>query len=317
MKKSVSKKALVFGITGQDGSLLAQELLKKKIKVFGVLTSGRKNFKNLKKLNVFNKIRLLDCSKTKTKKIILNTKCDYIYFFSGLASVTKSNMYKYLSIQSNNRILIEILETVRINNLKKVKIVNASSSEIFGKNKVTNNENSDINPVSYYGLAKSISTEICRSYRKQFGLKVFNAILFNHESPLRPSDYVLQKVIQVAKKISLNKEKKIILGDLDVSRDWGWAPEYIKILIKLTSLKISDDFIICTGKNSKLREIVKYIFAIHNLDYKKYVSSSQKLLRPYEVKKISGSNKKLLSSINYKPKIKIMSIINKMVKNEF
>jgi GDPmannose 4,6-dehydratase len=317
MKKFANKKILIFGVTGQDGSLLAKEFLNKNYKVYGVLTSNRKNFKNLNRLKILDKLTLIDSSRIKTSKIILNSKCSYIFFFSGLSSVTKSNLYKNLSLNSNNKLLIEILETIRVHKLKKIKVLNASSSEIFGNNRGYNTEDSEINPASYYGLAKSISTEICKAYRLQFGIKVFNAILFNHESPLRPSEYVLQKVISGVKKISLKKEQKLLLGNIDVSRDWGWAPEYVRIMSKLIDIKNPGDFIISTGKNVKLKDVIKNIFLYYKLDYRKYTKISKNLLRPYEIEKISGNNKKLTKEINYKPKILINEIIKKMIKKEY
>lgn len=317
IKKSQNKKILIYGVTGQDGSLLAREYVKNNFKVFGVLTTKKRNYKNLKTLKIFNKIKILDGLKISTKNIIQKTKCNYIFFLSGLASVTKSDAKRFESITSNNKILIEILEFIREKNLKKIKILNASSSEIYARNRNTNNEKSEINPASYYGLAKSISTEIVRAYRSQFGIKVFNAILFNHESPLRPSEYVIQKIIQKSKKIISKKNNKLSLGNLDVSRDWGWAKEYVYIMTKLIKLSQADDYIISTNQNKKLRDIVKYIFLYHGLNYKKFIYQKKSLFRTYEVNKISGNNKKLIKAIKYKPKIFIKQIINKMINKEY
>jgi len=317
MKKFHNKKILIFGVSGQDGSLLAKEFLKKNYEVFGVFTSKRENLKNLKKLKILEKIKFFNIKNFKTSEIILKTKCKYIFFFSGLASVTKSNIKKYLSITSNNNILIEILETIRKKKLNNIKVLNASSSEIFGKNKEKNYEESDINPVSYYGLAKSISTEISKAYRTQFKIKIFNAILFNHESPLRPNEYALQKIIKNVQKIYQKKIKKIKLGDIEVSRDWGWAPEYVKILIKIIFLKSPDDFIVCTGNNYRLKKIIKNIFLYYKLDYKKFISKTKKFIRPYEVKKISGDNTKLKKAIKYIPKIDAKDLIFKMINKEY
>lgn len=308
---------LILGITGQDGSLLASSYLKKKHKVFGYLTTNNKNFSNLKKLGIFSKIKLFSFSKDSIEKVILKTKCKYIFFLSGLASVAKGNVNKYDSLTSNNYLLIRILEFLRKKNMKNTKILNASSSEIFGKSKKCHTEESAINPASYYGLAKSISTEIARSYRLQFGIKIFNAILFNHESPLRSTDYAIQKIISKTENIFLKKSKKINLGNLEVTRDWGWAPEYVEIMSKVINLKTAGDFIICTGKNTQLKNIVKKIFFHYHLDYKKFVKISASLFRSYEIKKISGNNNKLAKKINYKPKILINEIIKKMIKKEY
>tara|TARA_X000000950_G_C13798952_1_gene612687 strand:- start:167 stop:1123 length:957 start_codon:yes stop_codon:yes gene_type:complete len=318
MRKYKKKdKILIFGVSGQDGSILAKEYLKNKFEVYGVFTSGRKNYKNLKKLGINKKIKILNLKNNTVDKIIVKTNCKKIFFFSGVASVTQSDFNKNISIKSNNELLIEILEVIRNRNLKNIKILNASSSEIFGKNYFMNIEESELNPVSYYGVAKSISTEIVRAYRLQFKIKVFNAILFNHESPLRPKDYVIKKIIYNVKQIHLKKSSKIKLGNLEVSRDWGWATEYVNIMKKIINLNTADDFIICTGHNYKLREVVNLVFSHYNLNYKNYVYQSKNLLRLYEVKKISGSNKKLFKTINYKPKIFMKEILSRMINNQF
>ena len=308
---------LILGITGQDGSLLALSYLKKHKRVFGYLTTKRKNFKNLKKLKIFDQIKLFDCSKNSIEDVIAKTKCKYIFFLSGVSSVTKADLFKQDTINSNSRLLIKILEFVRKYRNKDIRILNASSSEIFGKNRKKNTEESEINPVSYYGLAKSISTEIVKTYRLQFGIKAFNAILFNHESPLRPDEYVIQKIISNTQDIFLKKKKKFFLGNLDVSRDWGWAPEYVDIMIKLIDLKNAGDFIIATGINSKLRKVVQSDYSHYGLDYRRFIKISKRFLRSSEIKKISADNTKLIKTINYKPKILMKHIIKKMIKKEY
>jgi len=310
------KSILILGITGQDGSLLAKYYLEKNFKVYGYLTTKRKDLKNLKKLKLLKNIELFRYNKDAIGDVILKTKCAYIFFLAGVSSVTKSNLIKYNAIVSNSFLLIQILEFVRKKNIKNIKILNASSSEIFGRTNKKNDESSEINPVSFYGLSKSISLEIAKAYRTQFGIKIFNVILFNHESSLRPKEYVIKKIIIAAKNIYLKKINKLDLGNLEVTRDWGWASEYVQIMYKIMNLKKEDDFIIATGKNTKLLNIVKYIFAHYNLNYKKYIRKSKSLIRSYEIKKISANNNKLQKAIKYKPKILINEIIKKMINRE-
>tara|TARA_B110000977_G_scaffold175638_1_gene230538 strand:- start:18560 stop:19522 length:963 start_codon:yes stop_codon:yes gene_type:complete len=308
---------LILGITGQDGSLLALNYINNNKKVFGYLTRKKKNYKNLKKLKILNKVKLFDGTKNSIENVISKIKCKYIYFLSGTSSVTTADLFKQEAIESNSNLLIKILEFVRKNKLKSIRILNASSSEIFGQNIQRNSEVSVINPSSYQGLAKSISTEIARAYRLQFGIKIFNAILFNHESTLRPKDYVIQKIISKAQDIFLKKTNKILLGNLDISRDWGWAPEYVEIMKKLINFKNPGDFIVATGVNEKLRNVVNFIFSYYNLDFKKYVYVSKKFIRKNEILKISANNTKLVKAINYKPKILVKKIITKMIKKEY
>ena len=319
-KLKIDKKSiLIFGITGQDGSLLANEYLKKKFKVYGVITTRRKNFSNLKKLKIIKKINLLSCLNVNKKKIeylVKKSRCSIIYLLSGISSVSKSQEYKYETILSSNLILIEIIEFLRINSLNKIKVFNASSGEIFGDNIGKNNEDSKNNPLSYYGIAKTISLNISKAYRKQFKLKIFNGILFNHESNLRPKTFVIKKVIHGANMILNKRIKRISLGNTNVFRDWGWAPEYVKILYKIMKTSEPDDYIIATGKITKLDSIVKKIFNNYKLNKNKHIKKSKKLNRVLEPLKIQADITKLKKKIKYVPKISINNIIKMMIAEE-
>mgnify|MGYP006079431137 FL=1 len=320
LKFEINKKSiLIFGITGQDGSLLAEQYLKKKYKVFGVFTNRKKNLTNLNKLKIHKKIQMFQCTKIDKENIeslIKKTKCSIIYLLSGISSVKKSEEYKNETILSNNLILIEILEFLRLNRLKNIKIFNASSGEIFGDNLGKNNEESKANPLSYYALAKTISLEISRAYRAQFKLKIYNGILFNHESHLRPKSYVIKKLINGVNQIHEKKIKKLTIGNTRVYRDWGWAPEYIKIFYKVMSTNIPDDYIIATGKTTKLDNVVKKIFSHYKLKKNKYLIKSRSLNRALEPLKINADIKKLRKKIKIIPKISIDKIISMMITEE-
>ena len=319
-KLKINKKSiLIFGVTGQDGALLAKEYLNKNFKVFGVITTRRKNFSNLKKLKIIKKIKLfrcLDINKKRIKFLIKESRCSIVYLLSGISSVKKSQEYKYETILSSNLILIEILEFLRLNNLNNIKVFNASSGEIFGDNIGKNNENSKNNPLSYYGLAKTISLNIGRAYRKQFKLKIFNGILFNHESNLRPKTFVIKKIINGANMIFNKKIKRITLGNTNVYRDWGWAPEYVKIIYKIMNTPIPDDYIIATGKITKLDNVVKKVFNFYKLKKDKYLKKSKSLKRVLEPFKIQADIKKLKKKIKYEPQISINNIIQMMIAEE-
>jgi GDPmannose 4,6-dehydratase len=316
----ISKKSiLIFGITGQDGSLLAKEYLNKNFKVFGVITSKFFSPINLEKLNILKKVKLFHCAnidKLDIRFLIRKTQCSTIFLLSGISSVKKSETYKHETILSNNLILIEVLEFVRVNNLIDIKIFNASSGEIFGDNKGLNDEDSALNPLSYYALAKSISLEISRSYRVQFKLKVYNGILFNHESHLRPETYVIKKIITGANDISNKKIKKLTLGNTNVYRDWGWAPEYVKIIYKIISKTKPDDYIIATGKTTKLDHLVTKIFNHYKLKKIDYLEKSHSLKRILEPIRIDANVKKLRKKIKYIPKISISDIILMMIEKK-
>jgi len=316
----ISKKTiLIFGITGQDGSLLAKEYLNKNFKVFGVITSKIFSPINLDKLNILEKVKLFHCAnidKLDIELLVRKTQCSIIYLLSGISSVKKSETHKHETILSNNLILIEVLEFIRVNNLKDIKIFNASSGEIFGDNVGKNNEDSPLNPLSYYALAKSISLEISRSYRVQFKLKIYNGILFNHESHLRPKTYVIKKIINGVDNISNKKIKKLTLGNTNVYRDWGWAPEYIKIIYKIMNSSKPSDYIIATGKITKLDDIVTKVFNHYKLQKKNFLKKSNNFNRKLEPMQIKADITKLKKKLNYAPKILIDAIISSMIAEE-
>ena len=290
------KSILIFGITGQGGSLLAKEYLNKNFKVFGVITSKIFSPINLDKLNIRKKVNLFHCAnvdKKNIKLLIRKTECSIIYLLSGISSAKKSEKYKYETIHSNNLVLIEILEFLRLNNLKNIKIFNATSGEIFADNVGVNNVSSKINPLSYYALGKSISLEISRSYRIQFKLKIYNGILFNHESHLRPKTYVIKKIINGVNNIFNKKIKKPTSDNTQVYRDWGWAPEYIKIIYKIMNKATPEDYIIATEKTTKLDHVVTKVFDRYKLKKNNYLKKSKTLSKTLESIKIDADIKKI------------------------
>ena len=319
-KKKIHKKSiLIFGITSQDGSLLAKHYIDKNFTVYGVVTSKKFSSRNLNKLNIIRKVKLfhnINVNEKSIKNVINKSKCSIIYLLSGDSSVKKSEKLKYETITSNNLILIEILQILTFNNLKKIKVFNASSGEIFGDNKGPNNENSKINPLSYYALAKSISLEIGRAYREQFKLKIYNGILFNHESFLRPKTYVIKKIISGVNDISNKKTNKLEMGNTEVYRDWGWAPEYVKIIYKIMNSAEPSDYIIATGKITKLDHIITKVFNNYKIKKKNFLIKSKNFSRKLESIKIEADITKLKKKIKYVPKILIDSIIASLIMDE-
>ena len=319
-KKRINKKTiLIFGITGQDGSLLAKHYIDKNFTVYGVVTSKKFSPRNLNKLNIKRKVKLfhnIRVEEKSIKNIINKSKCSIIYLLSGVSSVKKSETLKYETIISNNSILIEILQILTFNNLKKIKVFNASSGEIFGDNKGANNEDSKINPLSFYALAKSISLEIGRAYREQFKLKIYNGILFNHESLLRPKTYVVRKIISGVNDIYNKKTNQLKMGNTEVYRDWGWAPEYVKIIYKIMNESEPSDYIIATGKITKLDQIISKVFNHYKIKKKNFLKKSKNLNRKLEPIQIKADITKLKKKIKYTPKTMIDSIISLMIAEE-
>lgn len=319
-KKIINKKSvLIFGITGQDGSLLAKHYIDKNFIVYGVVTSKKFSSRNLNKLNISRKVKLfqnININEKNIEQIINKSKCSIIYLLSGVSSVKKSEKLKYETITSNNLILIQILQILTFHNLKKIKVFNASSGEIFGDNKGLNNENSKINPLSFYALAKSISLEISRAYREQFKLKIYNGILFNHESLLRPKTYVIRKIISGVNDINNKKKNELKIGNTGVYRDWGWAPEYVKIIYKIMNTSEASDYVIATGKVTKLDYIITKVFNHYKIKKNNFLKKSNKLKRKLEPIEIKADISKLKKKIKYTPKIFIDKIVSLMITQE-
>ena len=309
----MDKVALIVGIAGQDGSLLAKYLLSKNYRVIGTTTSNRKQ--NLIKLGIYYKIKLINkknYDENFFKRIFLDYNINELYNLSGQSSVAKSEKLINETIDSNILPLVDILEVIRKNSYK-IKIINAVSSEMFGNTYERISEKSKINPLSFYGLAKSIAYEIAKSYREQFQINISNLILFNHESNLRPNNFVIKKIVSESKKITKNKNLKIKVGNINISRDWGWAPEYVEVMYKIANSKFNEDFVVATGKNFKLIEIIKKIFSIQNLKIKNNLKISKSLFRKNEILKTRANINKIKRKLNWKSKFKIEKILLRLI----
>ena len=313
--------ALIFGITGQDGSYLSKLLLSKNFKVFGTTRKLKKKYPNFEKLKLNNsKIKIFSLTKTsegKITKIINKINCTHIFYLSGISSVAVSHIYRKKTLLVNTAGLVDILESCR-KIKRKIKIYNASSSECYG-----NQENKKINeltkfkPGSPYALSKVINYHITKNYRDNLGMWIANGISFNHDSPLRPNNFVFKKIINGIKKIENKKIKYLELGNLNISRDWGWAPEHIKYIYKIIMKKNPSDYVIGTGTTTKLKVILKKIFKIKKLSLKKNLKINKKYFRPNDIISNCANIKKLKKDFNDYPNTNIDTIIEKFLKNSY
>ena len=306
------KKALIFGITGQDGSYLAKYLLRKNYKVDGI--SKNFNKKNLIMLKIKEQIRIYNYNQN-IIKLLKKNNYDEIYFFGGQSNVVKSFSTKKITYQTQVMPLVPVLEYLRLNK-NKTKFLYACSSEIFGnfECKKRKNENSSKQPISPYGLSKLIGYEMIKSYRQMFGINVCSAIFFNHESPLRSKEYVVKKIIDYVKG---DQKKKLKLGNINVKRDWGWGPEFIELCHRILNSKHIDDYVIATGKTNSLKKILKEIFSIKNLDYREFVSINEKKKRKFDINENYANIQKVSSKLKWKPKFGLKQIVHKMYYNEY
>ena len=309
------KTALIFGITGQDGSYLTKLLIKKGYEVFGV-SRKKKIISNFKKLKIKrNKVKIFYINKINQEKIqsvIKKSKCDKIFYLSGITNVGYSFEHSYKNI----KYIFYILEACKNIN-HKVKIYNSLSSECFGNHNKLINEQSNFNPISPYGLSKSISYYLIKYYKQTHNIWVSNGFVFNHESPLRTNKFVIKKIVNSVKLISLNKLDKISIGDLSIKRDWGWAPEFVKFIYKISELKKPADFIIATGKTTTLKSVLSYLFKILKIKPKNKVDINKKLFRQFEIKKNNANISKLKKTFKDYPKITIFKILEKMNSNTY
>ena len=314
----IKRKAFIIGVSGQDGSYMSKYLLNKKYLVFGFTRSKTKeNLKNLNLLNIKKKIKLTMYKENDPEKIlkdILKIKPNEIYFFSGQSSVSLSFKKPLETYESNVNILFEILELLRIKKLNNVKIFNSSSSDCFGKNKnLLNNEKSLFFPVSPYAKAKSFSFWLTKFYRENYKIHSKSGILSNHESPLRPTSFVLKRIISFAKN---HKKNYLKLGNIEVSRDWGWAPEFTKAIYKINTARLPDDYVVGTGKITSLKYIVKKIFKMKKIDKKFLKINNKSSVRLFDINKIGINPKKINKELKWKSKTNINQMINKMFSNE-
>ena len=315
----VKKKAIIFGITGQDGSYLSRLLIKKNYNVFGVTRNRKKtNLKNLFKLKIRNKIKIIelkDYNQKKIYKLIKKISPKEIYYLAGESSVGYSFKDPITSYMSNNEVLFYILETARMLK-KKFKVYNSTSSECFGNRKDYKcNEKTNFNPVSPYGRSKSFSFWLSKYYRDNYNVKISNGILFNHESPLRNTNFVTQKIISFAKKFKGKKDEILSIGNIKIMRDWGWANDYVDAIHKITSHKIDDDYVIGTGQSFSLKEFIKIIFKEKKIPITR-IKVLKKFFRPFEIYNIVADNRKIRQKLKWTPKIKFKEMAIKLLRNE-
>jgi GDPmannose 4,6-dehydratase len=317
------KTALITGITGQDGPYLAELLLSKHYKVIGFSPdTSAFQMRNLKYLNLLDKVELytanlLDLSNI--IRIVEKTKPDEVYHLAAQSSVGLSFDQPIGTLEFNIISTSNMLEAIRIVN-PKIRFYNASSSEMFGnvkEHQLPVTEESVLHPVSPYAISKATAHWVTINYREAYGLYANCGILFNHESALRGENFVTKKIINTAVKIKKGLEKKLTLGNLDIKRDWGYAPEFIKAMWLMLQQNKPDDFIICTGKPQSLEDFAKTVFQKLNLDFDKFVIADKKHFRPVELAVIYGDNSKAKKLLDWHYKISFNELIDKLIEDEY
>ena len=319
MKKKKIK-SLIFGISGQDGSYLSRFLIDKKNKVYGTSRNcSQKNLSNLVKLGVLNKIKIIQCDPKNfkiVKKLIKRIKPQEIYYLCGQSSVTKSFTNPAEAFKSNTLGLLNILEIIKTTN-KKIKLFNAVSGHFYAnKNNNVYNEKSNIAPHSPYGVSKASSFWLTKIFREWYEIKCCSGILFNHESPLRSDEFVTKKIIKHCQLIKKGKLKYLYLGDINIYRDWGWAPEYVKAMYLMLRQKHLKDLVIGSGKRYSLENFVYEVFRLLKISRNRLKVNTKKLIRKRDIKSYRADPKLAKKILKWEAKTTFKQIIYKMVNGQ-
>jgi GDPmannose 4,6-dehydratase len=313
------KKALITGINGQDGSYLAEFLIDKGYEVFGTLKRNSVAENQTARLDsVYNKIKLFYADLTDLSSlisVIQKTQPDEIYNLAAQSHVRISFDQPIYTAQVTGVGTLNMLEAVRL--IKPdAKIYQASSSEMFGNSIDSDGfqrETTPMNPVSPYGCAKVYSYNICKNYRNSYDMFISNGILFNHESPRRGTNFVTNKVVKEAVKIKLGLSNKLALGNLDATRDWGHAKDYVEAMWMILQLETPNDYVCSTGVSHTVKELCEYVFRKLDLSYQDYIVLDEKFLRPEELNDLKGDNSKLKKHTGWEPTYTFESMLDEMI----
>jgi GDPmannose 4,6-dehydratase len=281
------KRALICGVSGQDGAYLAKLLLGKGYAVTGTSRNAAAgSFINLQKLGISNDVKTISMAigdAGSVLSIIRKVAPDEIYYLAGQSSVGLSFEQPLETMESIALGAIHLLEAIRFLN-RPVRFYNAGTSECFGDTgEFRANENTAFHPRSPYAIAKASAHQLISVYRESYGLYACTGILFNHESPLRPERFVTQKIVRAAARIAKGSSETLQLGNLDVYRDWGWAPEYVEAMWLMLQQERPDDFVIATGETVSLRYLLARAFSFFGLDWNSHVNIITDLQRPLDI----------------------------------
>jgi GDPmannose 4,6-dehydratase len=319
----MAKVALITGITGQDGSYLAEQLVAKNYEVHGLVrrssTFNTARLENLYKSTELKQeinLHYVDSlDSIHLYKVISDIKPDEIYNLAALSHVGQSFDQPEYSAETAGLGLLRILEVVKSAG-SKTKIYQASTSELFGSTLPPQNELSEMVPQSPYAVAKLYAHNIARVYREAYGIHVSTGILFNHESPRRSRTFVTRKITTGVAEIVRGEKQSLYLGNLESKRDWGFAPEYTEAMWRILQLDNPVDLVISTDKQYSVRDFCKFAFEHVGLNWKDYVKTSPQFVRPLEVESLMGDSSKARSIINWNPQVFTPELAGIMVESD-
>jgi GDPmannose 4,6-dehydratase len=319
--KSRRGTALILGVSGQDGSYLADLLIRRGLDVHG--TSRDKDvaaYAGLKRLGIYNRVTHHSAVLSDFRSVITvlnNVRPALIFNLAAQSSVGLSFEQPVETIDSIMHGAINVMEAMRFLALD-AKFYNAASSECFGNTSQEQpaGETTMFSPRSPYAVGKAASFWAVANYREAYGLFVCNGLLFNHESPLRPARYVTQKIVRSAVEIAAGRASTIELGMLNIARDWGWAPEYVDAMARMLDLDTPEDFVIATGETRTLEDFVAAVFACLGRDWRNHVIDNPALHRPTDIMYSSGNPSKAARLLGWKAEQKMAGVVNLLVEAE-
>lgn len=314
----MTKKALITGISGQDGSYLSEYLISMGYEVYGIVRRNSVVEHQRNRISHLNNINLVYGDLNDQHSLInalKSFKPDEIYNLAAQSHVRISFEVPQFTTQVNALGVLNLLEAIR-EVVPDSKFYQASSSEMFGNSVDADNfqrETTPMKPVSPYGIAKLFAFHTTKFYREAYGLKASNGILFNHESPRRGSNFVTNKVVKTAVRLSLGSLEKLELGNLDAQRDWGHSKDYVRAMHAILQYKNSEDWVVSTGETKSVRDLCEYTFSKLNLDYMNFVVQNPKFLRPNELNYLRGDSTKVRNELNWKPEYSFETLLDEMI----
>lgn len=314
------KRALICGISGQDGTYLARLLLEKGYEVHGTARDAQMtSFCNLTFLGIKNQITFHSMALNDFRsvlQVLAKVQPDEIYNLAGQSSVGLSFDQPVETLESISVGVLNLLEAIRFINLP-IKLYNAGSSECFGNTGGhPADESTPFRPRSPYAVAKATAFWEVANYREAYNLFACTGILFNHESPLRPERFVTQKIVKAACRIAAGSNEKLNLGNICIARDWGWAPEYVEAMWLMLQQHLPQDYVIATGETNTLEAFVIETFSQLGLDWKAHVSSDPSLLRPSEIMVSRGNPEKALKDLKWRAVCRMKNVVSMMIAAE-
>ncbi len=314
------KKALITGITGQDGSYLAKFLLEKNYEVMGTFRrTSHRSLERLEVLDLMNKVELIKMDLTdqiSINKTIKYSQPDELYNLGAQSFVGASFDQPLLTSNVNGLGALGVFEAAKEFSPHS-KIYQASSSEMFGNSDQMKNENSRMYPASPYGISKVFAHKTAQHYREAYDIFIACGILFNHESPLRGLEFVTKKITSAVARIKTNKQETLYLGNIKAKRDWGFAGDYVKAMWLMLQQKKPSDYVVATNESHSVEDFLAESFEYAGLgDWKKYVKIDKKLIRPQDIDNLIGDSSKAKREIGWEPTVQYKDLIRMMVDDD-